>query len=149
MLVKELCKKETVVVSRHAPVAEAAKLMRKFHVGSLVVVDVEGDRKRPVGILTDRDIVVEIVAEQLDPEEIVVGDVMSDQLVTVEEGEGLLEAIALMRESGVRRVPVVDARGRLVGLIASDDALEVIAGHLEDLVWMTGLQQRREAARRQ
>ncbi len=148
MLVRELCNRDVIVVAGHASVIEAAKLMREFHVGSLIVVETDGEDKRPVGILTDRDIVIEIVAAELDPEAIMVGDAMSDELVTVSEQSGLLETIELMRQRGVRRIPVVDDEGRLVGLMASDDALEVIAEQLDDLVRLSGWQQRREVARR-
>ena len=148
MKASEFCNREVIVIERDASVREAAKLMRQFHVGSLVVVETDGAEKRPVGVLTDRDIVVEFVAVDLAPEDVVVGDAMSYELVTIDETAGLFEVVELMRARAVRRIPVVNARGGLVGLVAADDALELLVEELTDLVSVVGRQQRQEVRRR-
>lgn len=144
----EFCNREVVVIVRDASVTEAAKLMRTHHVGSLVVVDAEAGNPRPVGMLTDRDIVIELVADEASPSAVTVGELMSEVLVTVDEDTALFETIELMRQHDVRRVPVVDSNGRLVGLMASDDALDLLTEQLSDLVAIATRQQAREGERR-
>ena len=144
----EFCNREVVVVERDASVAEAAVLMREHHVGSVVVVDALGGAARPVGVLTDRDIVIEFIARDVSPQDVEAGDAVGAALVTVTEDTGLYETIELMREHGVRRVPVVDADGILVGLFASDDALQLLTEQLQHLVRLVAKQQRQESKRR-
>ena len=98
----------------------------------------------PVGILTDRDIVIELVAEQVDPQSVSVGDVMSDHLLIISESDELLDIIEQMRSKGVRRAPVVSKEGELVGILTLDDLLDVLAEAFNDLVLLTGREQRRE-----
>src|SRR3990172_5533276 len=101
----ELCNREVVFAYRNTPLVEAARLMREHHVGSLVVVVDRLSERVPVGILTDRDIVVAVVAKALDPRALTVGDVMAGELLTVREQDGIPDTLRLMREKGVRRVP--------------------------------------------
>ena len=144
MAIGEICNREVVYVNRDVTVHAACKLMRHYHVGSLVVVD-EADGKRvPVGILTDRDIVVEIDAMDLDPKVITAGDIMSEELVTVAENHGVLETIEIMRFKGVRRMPIVDADGRLIGIVTIDDLLEVLAEELTDIARIVSREQSHE-----
>ena len=144
MIIGELCNREVVVVNKGEDALEAAKLMRHYHVGDVVVVEDRDDRKVPAGILTDRDIAVELVAEQVDPESVTVEDVMSDQLLTVNESDELLDTMEQMRDKGVRRAPVVGKDGELVGILTLDDMLDILAEALKDLVLLTGREQRRE-----
>ncbi len=144
MAIGEICNREVVYVNRDVTVHAACKLMRHYHVGSLVVVD-EADGKRvPVGILTDRDIVVEIDAMDLDSKVITAGDIMSPELATVPEGHGVLETIEVMRFKGVRRMPIVDAEGRLIGIVTIDDLLEVLAEELTDIARIVSREQSHE-----
>src|SRR5689334_440621 len=102
--VGELCERDVVVGTPEMTVAAAAKLMRQQHVGCIVIVDKRtGGLGVPRGILTDRDIVVEITATDLDAKVITAGDIMSRDLVTVRAEEGPIEAMRLMRHKGVRR----------------------------------------------
>ena len=140
----ELCNREVVTTGRDTGITEAAKLMRDHHVGSLVVVEEKDGRPEPVGILTDRDIVIELVAEQVDPEGVSVGDVMSEPLLIVNEGDELLDTIEQMRGKGVRRAPVVGKKGELVGILTLDDLLDVLSEALNDLVLLAGREQRHE-----
>jgi len=148
MKASDFCKREVVVIEKDASVFEAAQLMREMHVGSVVVVESEGDRRIPLGVLTDRDIVVEFVSQNLSTTDVAVGDAMSYELVTIDENATLFDVIERMSECAVRRMPVINAQGGLVGLVASDNALELLAEQLTDLAMLVALQQRREADRR-
>ena len=145
MKASEFCNREVVIIEKDATVAEAAALMREYHVGSIVVVDGEAGPKRPIGVLTDRDIVMEFVTQDLSPADIAAGDAVGYDVVTVSEDAGLYETVELMRDRAVRRVPVVDADGGLVGLVASDDALELLVEQLSHLVALVSKQRRRES----
>jgi CBS domain-containing protein len=118
--------------------------MRSEHVGCLVVA-VEG---RPLGVVTDRDIVIEAVAVQLDPATLTAGDVMSQPPATVRESDDLFDALALMRERGVRRLPVLDGSGKLSGLLAVDNVLEVLAEQVDSVVRVVKAEQTKETALR-
>jgi CBS domain-containing protein len=123
----ELATRQTVVAYRHESLGDAARLMREHHVGCLVVVERAEAGDTAVGVLTDRDIAVAVVARDVDARMLRVGDVMSTDLVTAREDDSVLDVLATMRRRGVRRVPVVDAAGRLAGVLALDDILEVVA----------------------
>lgn len=123
----ELCNREVVFVHRDTRLVEAARLMREHHVGSLVVVVDRLSERVPVGILTDRDIVVAVVAKELDPRTLIVADVLTDGLVTVREQDDVSDALRVMREAGIRRVPVLSRSGALAGILTLDDVLELMA----------------------
>jgi CBS domain-containing protein len=112
----------------------AAQLMREHHIGSLVVVDDASDSGKPVGIVTDRDLVLAVMAEELDPSLFTVGDVMSVELVTAPANTDLLDATGILRRHRVRRLIVLDAAGRVVGLAALEDLLEALMRELSELV---------------
>jgi len=102
----------------------------------------------PVGIITDRDIVVAVVAGGVDPAKLAVGDVMGPELFTVRETDSVSDALARMRSRGIRRVPVLSAGGTLAGLVTVDDLLEIVAEELESLVRAIGAEQARETRTR-
>jgi CBS domain-containing protein len=130
----ELCTRDTVFAQAQMGVAEAARLMREHHVGSLVIVE-QGPRGRVVvGMLTDRDIVTAIVAKEVDPTLVRVGDVMSRDPLTAREADSVLDVLTGMRRRGVRRVPVLDAQGVLLGILAIDDVLGVLAEQMRAVV---------------
>ncbi len=108
--------------------------MRHAHVGCLVVAEPAGVALKPLGMLTDRDIVIEAVAPGLDPATLTAGDVMSRPLATVTENDDLIDALARMREHGVRRLPVVDADGMLCGLVSVQDVLSAVGQQVEALM---------------
>lgn len=145
MRVGEICNREVVVVVEDRSVKEAAAVMREFHVGDVVVVKEQHGRQMPVGILTDRDVILEVVAAGVDPVSVKVGDVMSFDLTTVPEDADLMHAIEVMRENGVRRIPVTYADGALVGILTVDDVLDLLSEVLIDLVHLVDRQKRREA----
>jgi CBS domain-containing protein len=148
MAVGEICSREVVFARRSESLRVAAQLMREKHVGALAVVDERNGDRIPVGIVTDRDIVIAVVAKGLDADALLVGEVMSTDLVTVRESDGVSECIARMRAKGVRRVPVVDARGALVGIVSADDFLDLLAEELSGLARMIASEQRRESQTR-
>lgn len=116
--------------------------MREANVGSVVVVEEEGGTPRPVGMLTDRDVVYEVVALDLDANEVTVGDLMSLDLITVESDADLPSTLRLMGTQGIRRIPVLDPQGELIGIFALDDALEELTGQLEDILLLIRRQRR-------
>jgi CBS domain-containing protein len=144
MLVSEFCSREVIVVGKEETIQEAARLMREHHVGDVVVVEEREEERFPVGILTDRDIVVELVAAGIALDAVSIGDVMSFELTTAREEDGLIETIGEMQRKGVRRIPVVDARGALVGILTIDDLLEVVSEQLSGLVKVIAREQERE-----
>ncbi len=148
MNVGEICSRVVVVAESGTPVQQAAKLMRDHHIGALVVTEGGAEARRPVGIATDRDMVVEVVAADVDYRMLTVGDIMSERPATVLETAGLFEVVAQMRSGGVRRLVVVDARGRLLGLVAMDDLIPVLAEELSALAQAIRVEQRRETQRR-
>jgi CBS domain-containing protein len=148
MAIGEICSREVVFIARAESCAQAARLMREHHVGSLVVVEEAAAPGVPIGMLTDRDLAVGVMALGLDPAKTLVEAVMRPRIALVRESDGLGRAIALMRSEGVRRLPVVDADGELVGILAADDLLELFAEELSGLAAMLAKGQRLERAER-
>jgi len=148
MAIGEFCNREVVFATREMSLPEAAQLMRKHHVGDLVVVDDVDGKRVPVGIVTDRDMVIEVIAKSLDFDEFSVGDIMSPQLVSVQEKEGVFETIRLMRAKGIRRIPVVNQQGGLVGIVSADDMLDLLAEEMAELAKVAPREQQREAKTR-
>lgn len=147
--VGEICNRNVVTATAETTVAAAARLMRQYHVGSIVIVDeVESGGRLPVGIVTDRDLVVEVLAPDLDPKAITVGDIALDPLVTARESEGLLEAMEIMRHKGVRRLPIVNTEGYLVGIVSIDDLLQLLSEQVTELAKVVAREQAREARAR-
>jgi CBS domain-containing protein len=122
--------------------------MREYHVGDLIVVKEDGSKRFPVGIVTDRDIVIEILAQEVDPESVTIRDVMSFDLVTVKEKESVRDAVERMRSKGVRRIPVVDDSGFLQGILTADDLIEIYAEQMDDLRNLIAREQKRERENR-
>jgi CBS domain-containing protein len=140
MKVGDFCSPHVVLAEPGASLREAALAMRERHVGALVVVEKKDGVTRPVGILTDRDIVVAVLAVPgARPEAIRVADAMSAPLAMARADEGLFEAVQRMAERAVRRLPVVGADGGLKGIVSLDDVLRVLAAelgqHAEALRW--------------
>lgn len=144
MAVGEFCNREVIVMGRAESARAAAQLMRSHHVGDVIVVEERGGQRIPVGIVTDRDLTIEVLADGVDADVVTVGDVMSGDLVTAEEHQDTWDCLAQMRNRGVRRMPVVDADGALVGIMTVDDYINVFAEQLEDLVRLVTQEQRRE-----
>lgn len=148
MSVSEICNRDVVIVRRDDTVLEAAKLMRQHHVGDVLVVEERNGARVPLGIVTDRDLVVEIMAPELDHLTITVGDIMAPELAAVKESAGVFEAIQYMRGKGVRRLPVVNESGGLVGILTLDDLLELLSEELLELARLVRHEQKKEAGSR-
>ncbi|MBC7685526.1 MAG: CBS domain-containing protein [Bdellovibrionales bacterium] len=149
MRIGEICTVQTIDCKRDETVQGAALLMRKYHVGDLVVIEQPDDERLPVGIITDRDIVVSVIALGLDPGSLLVGDIMSDDLLTATENDDVYQTIERMRFRGIRRVPVVNAAGGLTGIVSADDLLEFLAEEMGELSRISAHQQSHEKRARQ
>lgn len=130
MRIGEICTREVVYCGPRDSVLEVAQLMRNHHVGDLIVAERRDGLLRPLGVVTDRDLVVKVLAEGVAPETLTAGDLMMRELVSAQEYELLHEAIARMRAHGVRRLPVIDTAGSLVGVLTADDVVEFLAEEL-------------------
>jgi len=148
MSIGEFCNREVVVVEPSCTILEAARLMRQHHVGALVIVAADAGVNRPVGVVTDRDLAVEVMAAGLDPEEVLVGEVVTEALYSVRESEGVFETMRLMRDHGVRRLPVVDDSGGLQGIFTTDDLLALLAEEMNELSRLIVHEQAKEFRRR-
>lgn len=144
----EYCNREVVIIGRDESLRDAVELFRRYHVGSLVVVEEQRGMKIPVGMVTDRDIVIEVIAEGVDINAVTAGDIMSDRLISVREATSLLDALGLMQGNGVRRVPVVDERGGLLGILTVDDVIELVSEQMTRLTGVITNELRHERQRR-
>lgn len=148
MNILDLCNQHVISTGRETDIAEAARLMREHHIGSLLVVDYQQDAAVPVGIITDRDIVVEVLAEELEPEKVSVGDIMSAELVCARHDASLWDAMKLMRMHGIRRLPILNEKESLAGIITVDDIMMILASEFTELVRVIGKEQTNEVRKR-
>ena len=129
------------------PLAEAARMMRDSHVGALVILDPHDPARRPIGILTDRDIVRGQIAKRADLYCLTVDDVMSRNPLSLRSDMSIAEGIDAMNARAVRRAPVTDGNGMLIGIVTLDDMLPAVASELQELAKLMGSQARRKDAR--
>lgn len=141
MPISDLCSRKPVIISGRETLEDAAKLMKKKHIGTVVVC--EGDK--PLGIVTDRDIVIHVVADGRDPRQVRVKDVMSSGPVTAKEDLGLFEAIHLMEKESVRRLIVIDDEGHLCGLLSTDDLVRMLGQEITEIGNLYASQAKKEA----
>jgi CBS domain-containing protein len=144
MNIGEACSREVYIFQAAEPLANAAAEMMKRHIGAIVVVETEPRRVRPVGIVTDRDIVRGQLSLKKDLAGLTVGEVMTREPLTVPESCAVQDALERMRTRRVRRAPVVNARGDLVGIVSLDDLLPIVADELHVLAGLVGGQASRE-----
>jgi CBS domain-containing protein len=144
MLLKEFCTTEVVFCNRATTVLEAARIMRKKHIGDLVIVDGPTDECVPVGLVTDRDIVVKVLGNELDAARTTAGDIMGTPLVMATETEDSATAVARMRAHGVRRLPVTGRGGALVGIVTLDDLLRKLGSEVHALIDIVSKEQDHE-----
>jgi CBS domain-containing protein len=137
MTIGEYCNRDVVTATPDQSVREAALLMQARGVGDLVIVEGMG-RREPVGMLTDRDVVLGVVAPGRDADTLALGEVMSRDIETVCEDAGVLETIERMRRLKVRRLPVVDDDEALVGIVTLDDLLGLLARELSEMATVVG-----------
>jgi CBS domain-containing protein len=140
----EICIRDVVSATRDTPVLEAARLMRSRHVGDVVVVETGKRGPVPIGIVTDRDIVVGIIAPRIDVAQLTLGDIMGRDLITIPETQDVFETLEHMQRHGVRRLPVADRAGVLLGIVSIDDLLELLAMQVSDLSKIITRERRKE-----
>lgn len=128
MSISQICRRHVVTIGREVDVAMAARMMRDEHVGYLVVT--AESNGRPLGVLTDRDIVLKVTARGLDSARVKVGEVMTSDPLVADSSAEIGATLQRMREIGVRRVPVVDSLGRLTGVVALDDVIDHLFAQL-------------------
>jgi CBS domain-containing protein len=145
MRVGELCSREVVVVEGQETVTQAARLMAEHHVGALIVVRRKGQACIPVGIVTDRDLTLRVLARER-PRTQAVTEVMSSDLLSAAEDEEIERALKQMRSRGIRRVPVVNSKGELLGILSYDDIVEWAAEGMRDLAQLLAREQQGEQA---
>ncbi|MEM5371417.1 CBS domain-containing protein [Paraburkholderia azotifigens] len=138
MKASDICSREVITCPSGTTVLEACKIMRANHVGDIVVVEATpGGEPRPRGILTDRDIVLEVLAREVDAATVFVDDAMSSPLVVAYGWEDMREVAKRMRLHAVRRLPVVGQAGELIGIISLDDLFESTCALLSELSLVT------------
>lgn len=148
MTIGDICKREVITANSDMDAQEAARLMREHHVGGLVVIEQRAGRAVPVGIVTDRDLVLEVLAQRVDPGSITVGDIMSDKLQTAPDTDDLPDVLRLMSTEGVRRVVVIDEHGALEGILALDDLVSEFSDQLALLSRLIEREQKAEKLHR-
>jgi CBS domain-containing protein len=144
MNVADVMTRAVTYVTEDTSLAEVARTMRKDHVGDVVVTRGAEPGNRPVGILTDRDIVIQVVAEDVPLSSLTAGDAMSRELVTVEETASVVAAVSQMGQHGIRRLPVTDREGQLIGLLSMDDVLAQLGVLLDNIADVVRFQQQIE-----
>lgn len=147
MNVGRICTKPAVTAAPADTLASVARLMRERHVGYVIAVDADASAadRRPLGVLTDRDLVVSVLAQDVNPSVVTVGDVMNSQPITVDETDSVKSALQTMRRVGVRRLPVVGRNGALVGVLSLDDVLDQLAEDVQALAGVIRNEQRIES----
>ena len=148
MKIGQVCNRLVACIGPGDTVQQAAERMRQHHVGDLVVTRIDGENQHPLGIVTDRDIVVEVVAAGIDPASLAVADIMGNHLLVAYEEDDVSEALELMEQRHIRRLPVVSTDGVLVGILALDDVLQLMATDLGAMAAIVGTQRREESRAR-
>ena len=148
MRIDEICTREVVTCERRASAADIAQLMREHHVGTLVVTQPQPEQPMPapVGIITDRDLVVQVLARRVDADTVAAEDMMAEPR-TVKVTETVYDAIWQMRRYGIRRLPVVDEHGGLFGIVTADDLVQYVAEELTQLARVSPMQRHDEEER--
>ena len=144
---KEFATTLVAVVEPETSARVVAQLMRRHHIGALVVVDAL-DKNKPVGIVTDRDLVLELMAEGLDPAVFTAGDIMSVDLVKAQPEMDAMDAVQLMKKYRLRRLVITDDAGDLAGIVSLEDVLSMLTRELADLAFDLGNARDRETRNR-
>ncbi|MDP3029120.1 MAG: CBS domain-containing protein [Deltaproteobacteria bacterium] len=140
MSIGEICIREVVIAKATDSIHKAAQLMRDYSVRTVIITE----NRHPIGILTDRDITIRVVAEGNDPHQSLVKDVMSARLLTVRESASVGDGIRIMRGRGIRRLPVIDQQGKLVGMVTLDDLIDLLAEEMSALAGLIRYEQEKE-----
>ena len=133
MTIGAICTRRVITVDREIDIAAAAGVMRENHIGYLIVTDARSGGSTPIGVITDRDMVVKVLAKDVDPHTLAVGDVMTPDPLIAADYDGISETLSRMRRLGVRRVPVVGVGGKVSGVLSIDDVVDHLVGQLSDV----------------
>lgn len=133
MTVDSICTRKVITVDRDIDITAAAGVMRDNHIGYLIVTNARSGGGAPIGVITDRDIVIKVTAKDVDPHTVTVGDVMTPEPLTAADDDGISETLHRMRRLGVRRVPVVGPRGYVSGVLSIDDVVDHLVAQLSDV----------------
>lgn len=137
MRVRDICRQQMHLIGPGITARAAAEAMRDAHVATLLVADEAAGEAALLGVVTDRDLVLRVMAVGASAEAVAVADAMTRQVVVCRDDQDIADAIRLMRSSGVRRLPVLDAAGRPIGLVTADDLYSALAAQMRDLGQMT------------
>lgn len=148
MLLSFFCNKNVPVVAANATVREAAQLMRQKQSGYLVIILDSKGHKKPLGIITDRDIVIRGVSETDYVGDLIVEDLMSKPLYTARHDDTVYQASTVMRVNGISRLPVVDKDNCLIGIVELADILQLLNSEFENLAKLFVKQLTNEKRRR-
>lgn len=148
MDLRKIGKRRVATVLPEMTVRDAARVMREAHLGDVIVVEQRDQKVFPVGILTDRDIVMSTTALGVSPVDFLVGDVMTRNLVTAGSHEPLNRVIDLMKEHGVKRIPIVSPDGELDGIVSIEDVMRLLSEEMCALSQVYERQRANEAERR-
>lgn len=130
MRISDISSRSVACVGIHTTAREAAWKMSEVHTGTLVVIAQNG---APIGILTDRDLVLKVLAKGAAAEAVAVGDVMTREVITCKADEDIFDVVLSMRRHGVRRLPVLDQDRGVIGLVSADDIYSALASHMKEL----------------
>lgn len=148
MPIGEVCNRDVICIEKHESALKAAQLMREYHVGDVIVTEKHDDKVTPIAILTDRDLVIEVIAAEISSQDVTVKDIMSQYLLTAMEDEDVSDVVQKMQDKGVRRVPVINKQEALVGIFTLDDLIELMAEQLTDVVHLIQKEQYHERQNR-
>jgi CBS domain-containing protein len=140
----QLYEKDVVCLKASNTVFDAAKEMLENHVGDVVVVEEKNGKTVPVGMVTDRDIVISSIAKKLNPESVLLSEIMANNIVTASEEANLSDLIKCIYDEGVSRLPIVDSSGTLKGVLSSKRLFQYLAQGLCELSSLSVQQQQRE-----
>ncbi len=146
----QICNRKPVTCAHDAEIRDVVALMRDKAVGSVILTQTMSDGTRPYGVVTDRDLVVHVIAAGVDIDSLTIRDVATTDLKSIHENDRIGEAIHMMREAEIKRLPVVDTLGRLVGIISGDDLLLHLANEVQELasLFMRGSNEEHTSASR-
>jgi predicted transcriptional regulator len=152
MKIGSICRRTVITIDNASPLTEAARLMRDSHVGSLVVTTSTPQGPRALGIVTDRDLTINVLSRGLDGAGVTIGDLASDAIASISEESDLSTAIATMKSAGVRRLLVVNGEQMVTGMVSFDDLMAACAGiisGLADIIRLGAEREVKEAAKQQ
>lgn len=144
MRVGNICNRAVTTALTSDTVRRAGVLMREHHVGDVVIVDESGEMQWPLGLVTDRDLVMETISTSTDPDTLTLGEIMSKPVYCLTEDEGIDHALVRMRAAGVRRAPVVGTAGQLTGIVSVDDVIVLLAERMGNLAALLDHERARE-----